>query len=244
MSYVAPRRRDRWRRTAARRRDRRQQEHRADRHGRPGQRVARPAPRRRRRSGSSRTPSSCARARRSRTSCSPTASSLGATDPAAAEARRASCTRRFGCAGHDHRHAHRRDDQVRLERLPGHQDLASSTRSPQICERLGADVEDGRPGHGLRPAHRRRASSTPGIGYGGSCFPKDVKALEHMATGHGAHPQLLRAVMEINRDQRAAVVQQAARRCSGDAATARRSACSGWPSSRTPTTCATRRRST
>jgi UDPglucose 6-dehydrogenase len=39
-----------------------------------------------------------------------------------------------------------------------------------------------------------------------NCFPKDVKALEYMALLHGAHPSLLRAVMEINRDQRRQVV--------------------------------------
>src|SRR3712207_1049688 len=41
-----------------------------------------------------------------------------------------------------------------------------------------------------------------GIGYGGSCFPKDVKALAYMAQEAGCHPQLLRAVLEINTDQR------------------------------------------
>ena len=41
-----------------------------------------------------------------------------------------------------------------------------------------------------------------------NCFPKDVKALEHMASIHGCHPQLLRAVMEINRDQRRRLVQK------------------------------------
>lgn len=41
-----------------------------------------------------------------------------------------------------------------------------------------------------------------------NCFPKDVKALEYMASIHGCHPQLLRAVMEINRDQRRQVVQK------------------------------------
>jgi UDPglucose 6-dehydrogenase len=40
------------------------------------------------------------------------------------------------------------------------------------------------------------------LGYGGSCFPKDVKALEHMALVQGSHPSLLRAVMDINRDAR------------------------------------------
>jgi UDPglucose 6-dehydrogenase len=41
-----------------------------------------------------------------------------------------------------------------------------------------------------------------GIGWGGSCFPKDVKALAYIAAVHGQHPQMLRAVMEINTDQR------------------------------------------
>jgi UDPglucose 6-dehydrogenase len=47
-----------------------------------------------------------------------------------------------------------------------------------------------------------------GIGYGGSCFPKDVQALAHMAAVHGSHPQLLRAVMEINSDQRRQAVHK------------------------------------
>ena len=41
-----------------------------------------------------------------------------------------------------------------------------------------------------------------GLGWGGSCFPKDVKALIHMASTHGTNPSLLRAVTEINYDQR------------------------------------------
>jgi len=45
-----------------------------------------------------------------------------------------------------------------------------------------------------------------GLGWGGSCFPKDVKALAHIAAMHGCHPQLLRAVMEINYDQRKRVI--------------------------------------
>jgi UDPglucose 6-dehydrogenase len=47
-----------------------------------------------------------------------------------------------------------------------------------------------------------------GIGWGGSCFPKDVKALAYMAAVHGCHPQLLRAVIEINRDQRRRIIQK------------------------------------
>jgi UDPglucose 6-dehydrogenase len=48
----------------------------------------------------------------------------------------------------------------------------------------------------------------PGIGYGGSCFPKDVKALTYMAAEAGAHPQLLNAVTEINNSQRAQVMRK------------------------------------
>jgi UDPglucose 6-dehydrogenase len=47
-----------------------------------------------------------------------------------------------------------------------------------------------------------------GVGYGGSCFPKDVKALAYMAEIKGRHPQLLRAVMEINQYQRRAVMRK------------------------------------
>jgi UDPglucose 6-dehydrogenase len=47
-----------------------------------------------------------------------------------------------------------------------------------------------------------------GLGYGGSCFPKDVKALAHMADQAGLHPQLLDAVMKINRDQRHVVIDK------------------------------------
>jgi UDPglucose 6-dehydrogenase len=70
-----------------------------------------------------------------------------------------------------------------------------------ICERLGADVREVARGMG----YDRRIGAAfldAGVGYGGSCFPKDVRALEYMASIHGSHPQLLRTVMDINRDQR------------------------------------------
>nr|WP_290665222.1 UDP-glucose/GDP-mannose dehydrogenase family protein [Ardenticatena sp.] len=76
-----------------------------------------------------------------------------------------------------------------------------------ICEKLGADVKEVAIGMGYdkRIGHHFLDA---GVGYGGSCFPKDVKALAHMAALHGCHPQLLRAVMEINRDKRREVVQK------------------------------------
>jgi len=74
-----------------------------------------------------------------------------------------------------------------------------------ICEKVGADVKEVAAGMGM---DRRigRAFLNAGIGYGGSCFPKDVKALTWMAEVKGCHPQLLRSVMEINRDMRRQVL--------------------------------------
>jgi len=76
-----------------------------------------------------------------------------------------------------------------------------------ICEDLGADVMEVSNGMGF---DSRIGSSflNAGIGYGGSCFPKDVKALAFMAEEKGRHPQLLHSVMEINTDRRVMAVEQ------------------------------------
>jgi UDPglucose 6-dehydrogenase len=74
-----------------------------------------------------------------------------------------------------------------------------------MCEELGADVEEVATGMGM-DKRIGRAFLDAGLGWGGSCFPKDVKALAHMAVLHGTQPQLLQAVMEINRNQRRRVV--------------------------------------
>ncbi len=77
----------------------------------------------------------------------------------------------------------------------------------QICERLGADVKEVAIGMGY-DKRIGRAFLDAGLGYGGSCFPKDVRALAHMADEAGLHPQLLHAVMDINYDQRRLVVSK------------------------------------
>ena len=71
----------------------------------------------------------------------------------------------------------------------------------RICERVDADARLVAEGMGL---DKRIGKSflEAGIGYGGSCFPKDVKALAAMAERYDYHPELLNAVMDINRDQR------------------------------------------
>src|SRR5579885_3143592 len=75
----------------------------------------------------------------------------------------------------------------------------------QICERLGANVKEVAVGMGFdkRIGH---AFLDAGVGYGGSCLPKDVRALAYMADEAGLHPQLLSAVMDINHDQRRLIV--------------------------------------
>ncbi|MBN2676602.1 MAG: UDP-glucose/GDP-mannose dehydrogenase family protein [Anaerolineaceae bacterium] len=70
-----------------------------------------------------------------------------------------------------------------------------------ICEELGADVLVVAKGMGL-DKRIGPAFLDAGLGWGGSCFPKDVKALDHMATMHGSQTKLLQAVMDINRNQR------------------------------------------
>lgn len=74
-----------------------------------------------------------------------------------------------------------------------------------ICEALGADVKEVATGMGYDTRIGSKFLEA-GIGYGGSCFPKDVRALAHMANIHGRHPQLLEAVMEINDFQRRQVI--------------------------------------
>ena len=77
----------------------------------------------------------------------------------------------------------------------------------RICERVDADAKLVAEGMGL---DKRIGSSflDAGIGYGGSCFGKDVKALAALAGRFDYHPELLQAVMDINRDQRMLVIDK------------------------------------
>ena len=76
-----------------------------------------------------------------------------------------------------------------------------------VCELVGADVSDVARGvgldHRLGP-HFLRA----GLGFGGSCFPKDVSALKQLAGNEGYHFQLLAAVIEVNELQKRRIVQK------------------------------------
>lgn len=70
-----------------------------------------------------------------------------------------------------------------------------------IAEQVGADVEQVRRGIGSDPRIGYHFIY-PGAGYGGSCFPKDVKALEYSARAHRYEPVLLSAVEAVNRHQK------------------------------------------
>ncbi len=77
----------------------------------------------------------------------------------------------------------------------------------RICERVDADAKLVAEGMGL-DKRIGPAYLDVGIGYGGSCFPKDVKALAALAERFDYHPELLNAVMDINRDQRMLVIDK------------------------------------
>lgn len=76
-----------------------------------------------------------------------------------------------------------------------------------ICEALGADVTEVAYGMGLdkRIGHH---FLNAGLGWGGSCFPKDVKALVYMADTENQHPRLLHAVIAVNAYQWLAVIRK------------------------------------
>ena len=83
-----------------------------------------------------------------------------------------------------------------------------------VCEQVGADVRTVAHGMGLDHRigpHFLRA----GIGYGGSCFPKDVQALKQLAGNTGYHFQLLNAVIEVNALQKRRVVGKLKERLGG-----------------------------
>lgn len=76
-----------------------------------------------------------------------------------------------------------------------------------ICEQVGADVREVR--HGIGADHRIGYQFIyPGVGYGGSCFPKDVKALIGTATATGYAPELLMAVDAVNDRQKLVIARK------------------------------------
>ena len=84
-----------------------------------------------------------------------------------------------------------------------------------ICEKMGGDINDVRRGIG----HDQRigfAFLFPGVGYGGSCFPKDVRALSSMARSKGIDPQIMNAVDDVNENQKQVLIGKIERHFDGE----------------------------
>lgn len=77
----------------------------------------------------------------------------------------------------------------------------------QICERVGANINDVRLGIGS-DSRIGYSFIYPGCGYGGSCFPKDVRALEKTAQDYGYQAQILKAVQIVNDAQKMLLVEK------------------------------------
>jgi UDPglucose 6-dehydrogenase len=76
-----------------------------------------------------------------------------------------------------------------------------------VCERVGADIDDVRNGIGS-DSRIGYSFISPGIGYGGSCFPKDVKALAQTAHEVGYPTPLLTAVDDVNEQQKCSLLEK------------------------------------
>ncbi|HKJ02683.1 MAG TPA: nucleotide sugar dehydrogenase, partial [Longimicrobiales bacterium] len=85
----------------------------------------------------------------------------------------------------------------------------------QLCERTGADITAVRKGVGS-DARIGHAFLYPGAGYGGSCFPKDVKALVRTMTDLGADASILQAVEDVNARQKRVLLERLVARLGED----------------------------
>jgi len=76
-----------------------------------------------------------------------------------------------------------------------------------ICEIFGADINNVRKGmsYDSRIGHK---FLFPGIGFGGSCFPKDIKILDYIARKNGYNPKIIRSVNEVNEEQKLILIKK------------------------------------
>jgi UDPglucose 6-dehydrogenase len=84
-----------------------------------------------------------------------------------------------------------------------------------LCDRVGANVDMVRIGIGSDTRIGKRFLF-PGIGYGGSCFPKDVQALEKTAQDYSYDFEILRAVMKVNEGQKRSLAHRIIQYFNGD----------------------------
>ena len=86
-----------------------------------------------------------------------------------------------------------------------------------LCERVGADVHDVARGIGLDGRIGRKFLH-PGPGFGGSCFPKDTRALSHIGHETGAVSQIVDAVVAVNEARKAGMAERIVAHCGGSVA--------------------------
>ncbi|MEK7290410.1 MAG: nucleotide sugar dehydrogenase, partial [Planctomycetota bacterium] len=77
----------------------------------------------------------------------------------------------------------------------------------QLCDKVGGDIKAIARGMGLDSRIGPRFLQA-GIGYGGSCFPKDVKALAQIMKSNGIEPRILTAVDEVNEQQKSSLIHK------------------------------------
>lgn len=80
-----------------------------------------------------------------------------------------------------------------------------------LCELVGADIQDVAKGMSYDDRIGGRFLNA-GIGYGGSCFPKDTKALEYLAKQHGYELRTVKAAIDVNMDQKTILYRKACKR--------------------------------
>lgn len=85
----------------------------------------------------------------------------------------------------------------------------------RLCEKAGADIDDVRQGIGS-DSRIGRSFLYSGVGYGGSCFPKDVSALIQTAQQHGVKLQIAQSVEDVNYQQKEVLAQKVAARFGAD----------------------------
>jgi UDPglucose 6-dehydrogenase len=69
-----------------------------------------------------------------------------------------------------------------------------------LCEKVGADIEQVRLGLGS-DSRIGRSFLFPGVGFGGACFPKDIRALIHTGSEHGVEMTIAKSVQQVNINQ-------------------------------------------
>ncbi len=80
-----------------------------------------------------------------------------------------------------------------------------------LCELVGADIQDVAKGMGYDERIGNKFLNA-GVGFGGSCFPKDTKALEYLARQHGYELRTVKATIDVNTDQKTLLFKKACRR--------------------------------